>query len=139
MCKRNATGPAARIIRRIRRMGGKPHALGYKREGLRAIFGNVYTSRNCAYSGDSMAFSHLARKRHYIHPGCQHGKFQYRRRLGRLGYGNCASCLSWGEWWAADTELLARGLGHRPRPGIDHAPQRRRVQLEQRTLLAAGS
>lgn len=121
MCKRQHTESAARILRGLAQYGCAVHALGYKTAGLPAIWGDTDLNPGAATSADSMAGLDVARKRWYIHPECRHGKFEFRPRLGRIEYGNCASCLPWGEWWADDAIAAARGLARLPWPGVAHA------------------
>lgn len=121
MCKRQHTEDAARILRGLAQYGCAVHALGYKTAGLPAIFGDCTRDPRAATSADSMAWSDVARKRWYIHPGCEHGKREFRKRLGREEFGNCASCLEWALWSAADIEAHARGLRRAPAPGTAHA------------------
>lgn len=128
MCKRKNTAEAAVILRSIsRRVGPNVHALGYAVLGMAEMFGDTAVNPEALRSADSQACYDIARKRHYIHPGCTHGKYEYRKRLGRKEYGNCASCLKWGLWWAKnEVERAARGLLRRPAPGIAHVPGGRR-------------
>lgn len=126
MCKRKNTTEAATILRSIaRRVGPNLHALGYATVGLAQLFGDTAMNPEALASADSQACYDIARSRHYIHPGCKHGKRQYRKRLRREEYGNCASCIRWGLWWADDVEAAARGLPRSPPPGIAHVPRKR--------------
>lgn len=118
MCKRKNTVVAANILIEFEAMGLPVHALGFASEGFARIRGLVT-------SGDSQACGDGARHSWYIHPGCQHGKREYRERLGRTEWGNCASCMTWYGWWGDNVDRVIAGGESLPPPGKRHAPQKR--------------
>lgn len=121
MCKRQRTVEAAAIAKAIRAALGPTawiHLLGYKGDGIPQIRGVVDST-------DSMAWSLAARLRHYIHPGCKHGKLEARTKLlnGVLAYGNCASCMRWACFEHDNWIALAEGRVPLPPPGVQWRPR----------------
>lgn len=92
-CRRHNTQEVEDLVVELHRRGLRNlHMLGMKTEGLRRCLPYVR-------SADSAAGSFAARAEHIIMPGCEHGVFEFRERLGRNDWGNCANCPRWLRHW----------------------------------------
>lgn len=104
VCRRQDTEEALDILRPLHALGLKLHGFGFKVDGL---------WRGAAYlleSADSLAWSDGARREWAIMPGCQHGKFTYRKRLGREEWGCCGNCIHYAlDWRGKVLAAVARG------------------------------
>lgn len=89
VCRRQATGQANTIFRRLSLLGLRTHAFGIKSQGLQ-MFGDHIGS------ADSMAWSFVARRRKIRLEGCTHQ--------------NCANCFRFAmQWRDALIEKVGRG------------------------------
>jgi len=108
-CRRHDTAMVEGLARELHGKGLRNlWMLGMKSDGLRRCARYVRWA-------DSHAWSYGAEYEHIIVPGCQHGEPMFRKRLGRVEYGNCANCPRLARrWYEEQLAIIRQALGRQP-------------------------